>query len=90
MIDENPDSINDGAFSVTMDGSIWQAGPSTLHNGGCTFSFADGRAEMKQWTDRRSVNGRMATTYTSVFAYGQYQPNNLDIQWLQDRTTARQ
>jgi prepilin-type processing-associated H-X9-DG protein len=88
MIDESPDSINDGAFAVTMSpyGSIWQDGPSILHDGGCGFAFADGHSEIKQWTDRRTL--AMKVTYTSSFPFGVSQPNNPDIRWLQDRTSA--
>jgi prepilin-type processing-associated H-X9-DG protein len=89
IIDESPDSLNDGAFAVGMSqGSPrkWQDGPSILHDGGCGFAFADGHSEIKQWTDSRTL--AMKVTYTSSFPYGWTQPNNPDIKWLQDRTTA--
>jgi len=92
MIDESPDSINDGAFAVTMDrtgrGAAWQDGPSTLHNGGCGFTFADGHSEIKKWIDPRTK--AMKVTYTSRFPYATAHPNSADIQWVQDRTSARQ
>jgi len=89
MIDESPDSVDDGAFAVTMTpyGGIWQAGPSTLHNGGCGFAFADGHYELKQWTDSRTL--ALKVTYTTTFPYGLSQTNNPDIEWVQDRTTAK-
>jgi prepilin-type processing-associated H-X9-DG protein len=90
ITDENPDSINDASFGVRMDQSVWQDGPGTLHNGGSNFSFADGHTEMKHWTDPRSVSPPMATTYRTTFPFGLTQLGNPDIQWLQDRTTARQ
>jgi len=89
IIDENPDSVNDGAFAVKMDSTMWQDGPGTGHAGACGFTFADGHSEIKKWKDGRTVSGPMITTYTGEFMFGQYQPNNQDILWIQERTTAK-
>ena len=95
IIDESPDSVNDGAFAVVMGvpsrpPSIWQDGPATYHGGGCGFSFADGHSEIKKWKDGRTVTGLMKTTFTRTFRYGLPQANNRDIAWIQERTTAPQ
>ena len=89
MLDESPDSVNDGAFAVVMTpyGGRWQDGPSTLHNGGCGFTFADGHSEIKKWRDARTR--AMKVTYSQTFPYGWPQANNPDIQWMQDRTSAK-
>jgi hypothetical protein len=91
IIDESPDSLNDGAFAVGMNGNRpqgdkWQDGPSTLHDGGCGFAFADSHSEIKKWADSRTL--AMKVTYSTFFPYGSVQPNNNDIQWVKDRTTA--
>jgi prepilin-type N-terminal cleavage/methylation domain-containing protein/prepilin-type processing-associated H-X9-DG protein len=91
FIDESPDSVNDGAFAVAMShnnpsADKWQDGPSTLHGGGCGFTFADGHAEIHTWHDSRTL--AMKVTYTVGYPYGWEQPNNNDIQWVKDRTTA--
>jgi len=91
MLEESPDSINDGAFAVSMTHNIptsdkWQSAPSTLHDGGCGFAFADGHYELKKWTDPRTL--AMKATYGTTFPYGILQPNNNDIQWGKDRTTS--
>lgn len=91
IIDENPDSVNDGAFAVVMGSprrviTTWQDGPATYHGGGCGFSFADGHSEIKKWKDGRTL--RMGTTYANRLVYGQTQPNNPDIAWVMERTTA--
>jgi prepilin-type processing-associated H-X9-DG protein len=94
IIDENPDSVNDAALAVVMGFpghliSTWQDGPATYHGGGCGFSFADGHSEIKHWKDPRTVSGLMNTTYSRSFQYGYSQPNNPDIAWIQERTTAK-
>ena len=91
IIDENPDSVNDGAFAVVMGVpgrpiSTWQDGPATYHGGGCGFSFADGHSEIKKWLDGRTLS--LKTTYTRTFTYGVSQKDNPDITWIQDRTSA--
>jgi prepilin-type N-terminal cleavage/methylation domain-containing protein/prepilin-type processing-associated H-X9-DG protein len=92
LIDENPDSVNDGAFAVVMDrqkwGACWMDGPTTLHGGKASISFADGHAEIRKWKDPQTLT--MKVTYREEFPYNLLQPYNLDVQWLQDRTTAWQ
>ena len=92
-IDENPDSVNDAAFAVKMDrsgpGAAWQDGPATYHGGACGFSFADGHSEIKKWRDGRTTSRPMVATYRFTFPYGVFQPNNPDIAWVEERTSAR-
>lgn len=93
FLDENPDSINDAAFAVVMDfqgrSAVWQDGPGTAHGGACGFSFADGHSEIKKWRDGRTKSAPMLTTYSTRFPYAIVQPFNLDIQWVQERTSAK-
>ena len=54
MLDEHPDSINDGYFLIDPNsGPSWANNDvvASYHNGAGTFSFADGRAEMHKWLD---------------------------------------
>jgi prepilin-type processing-associated H-X9-DG protein len=87
LIDENPDSVNDAAFAVRMDpyGYQWVDWPSTLHGGGCGFTFADGHSEIHKWKDSRTL--AMKTQYAPQ-PQPPPQPNNPDIEWVQDRTSA--
>lgn len=91
IIDENPDSVNDAAFAVVMDNqgrtAIWQDGPANYHGGACGFTFGDGHSEIKKWRDGRTL--ALPTTYTRKFTYGISQPNNPDIDWVQQRTSAK-
>ena len=52
FLDEHPDSINDGYFLNTPAGYNhlqWVDLPASYHNGGCSFSFADGHTEVHHW-----------------------------------------
>ena len=83
VLDEHPDSINDGFFINNGDATAWQDIVASYHNGACGFSFADGHSEIKRWTSR-------ASKYPVKFVY----PNTInfdaagknDFQWYRERT----
>jgi prepilin-type N-terminal cleavage/methylation domain-containing protein/prepilin-type processing-associated H-X9-DG protein len=88
MLDECPDSLNDGFFSVRMQPDAtakWTDVPASTHNGAGGFSFADGHSEIKKWRDGNTLFPvRRASPCTGN---EKYSPN--DITWLQERTTAK-
>jgi len=88
IIDENPDSVNDAGFAVKMAVKTWQDGPSTLHGGGCGFSFGDGHSEIKKWKEPSSYGRFMKTTYRSEFNFASVQGGR-DLAWAQERTTSK-
>jgi prepilin-type N-terminal cleavage/methylation domain-containing protein/prepilin-type processing-associated H-X9-DG protein len=49
FLDEHPDSINDGSFLNTPGLLEWTDLPASYHNGGGSFSFADGHTEIHRW-----------------------------------------
>jgi prepilin-type N-terminal cleavage/methylation domain-containing protein/prepilin-type processing-associated H-X9-DG protein len=49
FLDEHPDSINDGYF-LNTEGSRWIDLPGSYHNGGGSFSFADGHVIVHRWS----------------------------------------
>jgi prepilin-type N-terminal cleavage/methylation domain-containing protein/prepilin-type processing-associated H-X9-DG protein len=84
MIDEHPDSINDGYFINNPTATAWQDLPASYHNGACGFSFADGHSEIKKW---RSATSR----YTKVmYAYPPTKTFDVagraDFAWYLERT----
>ncbi len=83
--DENPDSINDGAFAVQMSPSTWVDYPSPIHNGATSFSFADGHSEQHRWID---LNRLPPVTYVSLMVRNNT-PNNPDVQWLESKASAK-
>jgi prepilin-type N-terminal cleavage/methylation domain-containing protein/prepilin-type processing-associated H-X9-DG protein len=94
FVEEREDGINDGWFAVDM-GSFDPAKPAahsivdypaSYHNGSCAFSFADGHAEIKRWTDPRTMP---KVKFGVALPLGQPSPNNKDVDWMQERTSSK-
>jgi prepilin-type N-terminal cleavage/methylation domain-containing protein/prepilin-type processing-associated H-X9-DG protein len=91
LVDEHPDSINDGFFVVDMIGYPTPAQttlpdcPASYHNGSCGFAFADGHSEIHKWMDQRTKPPIKRVTYSAAANQG----NNPDVLWLWDHTTRR-
>jgi prepilin-type N-terminal cleavage/methylation domain-containing protein/prepilin-type processing-associated H-X9-DG protein len=83
FIDEHPDSINDGYFVNNPDVSNWQDIPSSLHNGGCSLSFADGHTELKRWQSPTSWY-RVQFTYPATRVFDTL--GRADYAWYLSRT----
>jgi prepilin-type N-terminal cleavage/methylation domain-containing protein/prepilin-type processing-associated H-X9-DG protein len=80
LIDENPNSINDGFFVCDPSRTEeWVDIPATYHNGAGGLSFADGHAETKKWRDSNILK------FTGLPARD---PSSSDLQWLRDRTSS--
>ena len=87
ILDERPESINDGYFVVEMNGyNPAQLGPAELvdypgiaHNRACGFGFADGHSEIHRWVDA-VINAPLPPVLTICPAN-----SARDIRWLQDR-----
>tara|TARA_Y100000815_G_scaffold26795_1_gene22467 strand:- start:318 stop:590 length:273 start_codon:yes stop_codon:yes gene_type:complete len=84
------DSINDGFFVVWMFGYPTLSStkmvdyPASYHNNAAGFSFADGHSEIHKWLDKRTTP---AVRHNGNIALNVPQPNNLDVKWMQDKTT---
>jgi prepilin-type processing-associated H-X9-DG protein len=90
IVDENPDSINDGAFAVQMptsaNGTQWRDIPSKSHGGSsCGFSFADGHSEIHKWLQPGNIP---EVTYHAAAKPVPISLNNKDIQWVAEHTSA--
>ena len=86
FVDEREDSLDDGFFATEMAQSLWSNWPASYHNGACGFAFADGHSEIKKWIDPRTkpaikTGGRLEMIVSS--------PGNMDLQWLQERTSRK-
>ena len=85
LIDENPYNISDGAFAVSMAlPTAMLDWPGAYHNLAAGVHFADGHTEIHQWKDPRTRPGGRVSKGLHVQS-----PNNPDILWLQERTSAK-
>jgi prepilin-type N-terminal cleavage/methylation domain-containing protein/prepilin-type processing-associated H-X9-DG protein len=60
IIDEHPDSINDGFIQVNPNpnitvGQSWADLPASYHGGACGIAFADGHSVIHQWQSHAST-----------------------------------
>jgi len=83
IIDLDQTTYYDVTFKVDM-----QTPPTTMdnwpgyyHNPACMFAFADGHTEVHKWLDAR-------TRRNSILAMTAQTPDNQDIIWIQQRTSA--
>jgi prepilin-type processing-associated H-X9-DG protein len=88
LVDEHPDSMNDGFFCIDMKpapnlaGAVLPDCPASYHNGACGFSFADGHSEIHKWVDSRTKPPVKRSNFNPV-----PQANSQDVKWLWDHTT---
>ena len=87
IVDEDQYSINDGAFLVDMNTrpTMMMDWPATYHNFACSFAFADGHSEIHKWLDGRT---RETSFHQTTRLSPQGNPDNPDLLWLQQHTSA--
>ena len=89
LVDEHPDSINNGGMAVQCTGRGANARiidyPASFHNGACGFSFADGHSEIRRWLDART---KPPVRYNNLLPLDVPSPNNPDVEWMQVRTSS--
>ena len=83
FLDEQPDSMYlSPAFAVpyNLTRVLWQQLPASYHDGGCTFSFADGHEEYKKWQVPQTCVPVTCTNW--VYTYSPF-PASTDLRdWL--------
>jgi len=95
FIDEREDAINWGNFGTDMTGyEPYNPGayklsdlPASYHGNAGGLSFTDGHAEIHRWRDPRTmpplkIGSLTFDGYTEVSC-----PRDVDVAWLQERTT---
>jgi prepilin-type N-terminal cleavage/methylation domain-containing protein/prepilin-type processing-associated H-X9-DG protein len=87
MLDERPETINDGYFVVDMAnygnprGMQWIDYPGIQHNNAAGLSFVDGHAEVKKWVHSATLIKNPSGRTPAV--------NSPDLLWLMDRTSSK-
>jgi len=94
LIDENPNSINDGYFgvdpgypgasppysSLSANANVWVDLPASYHNKACGILFADTHAEIRKWKDPAVLAQAVNNFQNATYPY-------TDLRWLQQRST---
>jgi prepilin-type processing-associated H-X9-DG protein len=84
VIDEHPDSINDGFFVNNPGATAWGDVPASYHNGACGFSFADGHSEIKKWQSKSSKYPKVTYVGPAVISFDT--AGYADFRWYLERT----
>ena len=99
FLDEREDAINWGNFYTEMKGYPTRSTPANpgayqladmpgaYHGNACGFSFADGHSEIKKWKDARTVPPLKKGGLLFDGSTQSPSPRNIDVSWLQDRST---
>jgi prepilin-type N-terminal cleavage/methylation domain-containing protein/prepilin-type processing-associated H-X9-DG protein len=92
LLDEHPDSINDGYYIATLTGYGglygWCDVPATYHNGACGFAFLDGHSQIKRWIGKLRSLEWQRVTFSDRHAgklLAKDDADKNDIDWLKDR-----
>jgi prepilin-type processing-associated H-X9-DG protein len=87
FLDECPDTLNDGLFQVNMTTKSWSDVVGSLHDGGGTFAFADGHAELRKW--KENATKQRVTKLGCPSTVGSLRTGSpIDYGWLQERSSA--
>jgi prepilin-type N-terminal cleavage/methylation domain-containing protein len=93
LIDEREDSINNGMFALQYHdidplvpgNTEFLNWPASYHNGAGSLNFADGHSEIKKWRDARTMPPLGSVVGSGITP----SPNNQDLVWLLQHSTAR-
>jgi len=88
FLDEHPNSINDGYFVNRAYSGEWSDLPASYHNGGASFSFADGHSETHRW--RIASTKQPVATDTTIFPIQVPKPERADLYWVLERMSVEE
>ncbi len=85
VVDEHPDSMNDGCFftNMTTSNPSYVDLPGTMHNNACGYGFADGHSEIKKWNSEMKSNITFSRSWSPRGAGAK-----ADWLWHQERSSA--
>ncbi len=85
ILDEHPDTINDGFFVNRWDEYKWGNLPASYHNAAGNLSFTDGHEESHHWTIPDTVRPAVQGGANSGNGFPASPPTDFD--WLKDRAS---
>lgn len=80
FLDEHPDSIDDGYFENTPNFLEWMDLPGSYHNGGGSFTFADGHIEIHRWQSAGTVLPPVMNAFNGPLPVGSN--DRADFDWV--------
>lgn len=87
LLDEREETFEGGWFGVNMEQEAWRASwAGSCHHRAGGLAFADGHAIVKRRVDGRTCE---PVANGASWEFDEFQPENPDIRWLQERTTGR-
>lgn len=94
MVDQHPDSINDGYLRPIFPGlgtfDKWNDLPASYHNGACGFSFADGHSEIHKWKSTVTIRPVRLSPGFQAFPFSDDAPNgSIDAEWIATRSSVK-
>ncbi len=85
MVDEHPDSINDGWMITNVtDPKRWADLPGSLHAGACGFNFVDGHSEIKRWAETSTKRPVRKLDFEGLYMPG----GSRDVEWMIKHSSA--
>ena len=87
LVEEHPDSINDGYFLNKYGTQEWIDLPASYHDGAANFAFADGHAESHRWRYASTMPPPWPDAARLPFEVAEKE--DADWYWLMARTTVR-
>ncbi|HWD18333.1 MAG TPA: prepilin-type N-terminal cleavage/methylation domain-containing protein [Verrucomicrobiae bacterium] len=86
MLDEHPDSLNDGWFDVGVIGTFtWIDVPASFHNGAAGFAFADAHSEIHKWKAASTIYPVKYTSLKNQAAGADHR----DMEWVWQHASQR-
>lgn len=92
ITEQEPITIHDAGFGVDMNVNPTKMfdWPGTFHNFSSMWAFADGHSEIHKWRDSRTWDvSKYFKGSGSVALIPQGSPDNPDLLWIQQRTSAK-
>ncbi len=74
-------------FGVAMGRTFFYHIPANYHDRSTVFSFGDGHVDRQRWVDTRTFNPPLNLAWHD---HNYPSPRNRDLQWIQERASARQ
>lgn len=87
LIEEHPDSINDGYFLNRFADEEWLDLPASNHGGGASVAFADGHVVARRWLHPSTQPPAKPDAASLPFPVPRAE--RADYEWLMERTTIR-